>query len=179
MPEHIKLPERLPAGQTELSPQEVLEWIEYDVDVMERDYKMGYSDATACRGFLEQLTEHFLEMDSLDLSGMDEMQDIRRALLKKMHLSTCWSVPTMDLSPEPKVEKASASTSASSGQAAAAEPGASAVPAAAAVEEPKGEKRKLPQDPEQFFEKVLLPKLQAGQPLDIAGSLADWGCRST
>ena len=52
----------------------MLEWIEYDVDVMERDYKRGYSDATACRGFLEQLTEHFLEMESLDLSGMDEMQ---------------------------------------------------------------------------------------------------------
>ena len=25
-----------------------------------------------------------------------------------------------------------------------------------------------------FFKKVLLPKLQAGQPLDLAGSLADW-----
>ena len=48
------------------------------------------------------------------------------------------------------------------------------MPAAAAVEEPKGEKRKLPQYPEQFFKKVLLPKLQAGQPLDLAGSLADW-----
>ena len=46
--------------------------------------------------------------------------------------------------------------------------------AAAAVEEPKGEQRKLPQEPEQFFKKVLLPKLQAGQPLDLAGSLADW-----
>ena len=48
------------------------------------------------------------------------------------------------------------------------------MPAAAAVEEPKGEKRKLPQDPDKFFKKVLLPKLQAGQPLDLAGSLADW-----
>ena len=48
------------------------------------------------------------------------------------------------------------------------------MPAAAALEEPKGEQRKLPQDPEQFFKKVLLPKLQAGQPLDLAGSLADW-----
>ena len=48
------------------------------------------------------------------------------------------------------------------------------MPAAAAVEEPKGEKRKLPQDPEKFFQKVLLPKLHAGQPLDLAESLADW-----
>ena len=48
------------------------------------------------------------------------------------------------------------------------------MPAAAAVEEPKGEKRTLPQDPEEFFKQVLLPKLQAGQPLDLAGSLADW-----
>ena len=84
MPEHIELPETSPAGQTELSPQEVLEWIEYDVNVMERYYKRGYSDATTCRGFQEQLTEHVLEMDSLDLSGMDEMQEIRRALQKKM-----------------------------------------------------------------------------------------------
>ena len=53
-------------------------------------------------------------------------------------------------------------------------PGASAAPAAAAVQEPKGEKRELPQDPEQFFQKVLLPKLQAGQPLDLALSLAAW-----
>ena len=37
-----------------------------------------------------------------------------------------------------------------------------------------GEQMKIPQDPEQVFEKVLLPKLQAGQPLDLAGSLADW-----
>ena len=88
-------------------------------------------------------------MESLDLSGMDEMQEIRRALLKKMEdLFNCWYAPTMDLSPEPKVEKASASTSASSGQAAAAAPGASAVPAAAAaVEAPKGEQMKLPQEP--------------------------------
>ena len=48
------------------------------------------------------------------------------------------------------------------------------MPAAAAVEEPKGEKRKLPQDPEKFFKKVLLPKLQAGQQLDLAASLAEW-----
>ena len=48
------------------------------------------------------------------------------------------------------------------------------MPAAAAVEEPKGEKRKLPQEPDKFFKKVLMPKLQAGQPLDLAGSLADW-----
>ena len=48
------------------------------------------------------------------------------------------------------------------------------MPAAASVEQPKGEQRKLPQDPEQFFKQVLLPKLQAGQPLDLAGSLADW-----
>ena len=45
---------------------------------------------------------------------------------------------------------------------------------AAAVEEPKGDERKLPQDPEKLFKKVLLPKLQAGQPLDLAESLADW-----
>ena len=45
---------------------------------------------------------------------------------------------------------------------------------AASVQEPKGEKRELPQDPEKFFQKVLLPKLQAGQPLDLAESLADW-----
>ena len=48
------------------------------------------------------------------------------------------------------------------------------MPAAAALEEPKGEQRKLPQEPEQFFKQVLLPKLQAGQPLDLTGSLADW-----
>ena len=48
------------------------------------------------------------------------------------------------------------------------------MPAAAAFEEPKGDKRKLPQEPDKFFKKVLLPKLQAGQPLDLAGSLADW-----
>ena len=60
----------------------------------------------------------------------------------------------MDLSTEPKGEEASASTSASSGQAAAAAaaPGASAVPAAAAVEEPKGDERKLPQELEQFVQ---------------------------
>ena len=44
---------------------------------------------------MEHLTELFIEMDSLDLSGMDEMQDIRQALLQNMEdLSTCWSVPT-------------------------------------------------------------------------------------
>ena len=48
------------------------------------------------------------------------------------------------------------------------------MPAAAAVEEPKGEQRKLPHEPDKFFNKVLLPKLQAGQPLDLTGSLADW-----
>ena len=37
-----------------------------------------------------------------------------------------------------------------------------------------GEKRKLPQEPENVFKKVLLIKLQAGQPLDSAGSLDDW-----
>ena len=69
---------------------------------MGRDYKRGDSDATTCRGFMEHLTELSIQMDSLDLSGMDEMRDIRRALLKKMEgVSTC-------------IE----STSASSGQAA-------------------------------------------------------------
>ena len=48
------------------------------------------------------------------------------------------------------------------------------MPAAAALEEPKGEQRQLPQDPEKVFEQVLLPKLQAGQPLDLPGSLAEW-----
>ena len=48
------------------------------------------------------------------------------------------------------------------------------MPAAASLEEPKGEPRKLPQYPETVFEKVLLPKLQAGQPLDLPGSLAEW-----
>ena len=75
---------------------------------------------------------------------------------------------------ETKGEEASASSSTSSGQAAAAAPGASAVPAAAALEEPKGEQRELPQDPDKVFEQVLLPKLQAGQPLDLAASLAEW-----
>ena len=28
--------------------------------------------------------------------------------------------------------------------------------------------------PDRVFEKVLLPKLQAGQPLDLPGSLAEW-----
>ena len=57
----------------------------------------------------------------------------------------------------------------------AAVPGASAGPAAAAVQEPhEGEHPKLPEDPHNFFEKVLLPKLQVGRPLDLSGSLADW-----
>ena len=40
---------------------------------------------------------------------------------------------------------------------------------------PKGEKRKLPQAPETYFKKVLLPQLLSGQPnFFLAGSLADW-----
>ena len=39
MPEHIELPETSPAGKTELNPKELLELIEYDVDLMGRDYK--------------------------------------------------------------------------------------------------------------------------------------------
>ena len=154
-----------------------LEAIKYEVDQIGRDCERGDSDAKACRVFLERLTELAIEMDDLDLRGMGDLRGIRRDLLKKMdQLSTICSQPTMHLSPEAKVEKASASTEASSGQAeATAVPGASAGPAAAAaVQEPKGEIRKLPQDPHKFFKKVLQPTLQAGRPLDLSGSLADW-----
>ena len=107
------------------------------------------------QGFVEHLTARWFTTESLDLSGMHEMEDLRRALVNKIQ----------DLSTEQEHQQAVASV-----------PGASAAPAAAAaaVQEPKGEKRKLPQDPEKFFKKVLLPKLQAGQPLDLAESLADW-----
>ena len=101
----------------------------------------------------DHLTELWFETESLDLSGMPEMEDVRRALVKKIQ----------DLIAEQEHQQAAASV-----------PGASAAPAAAAVQEPKGEQRELPQDPDKFVKKVLLPKLQAGQPLDLAGSLADW-----
>ena len=98
------------------------------------------------------LTELWFTVEQLDLVGMHEMEDVRQALLEKIHF-----LLAEHLLPEPNRKEASASIS---GQ--------------AAVEEPKGEKRKLPQDPEKFFEKVLLPKLQEGQPLDLVGSLAAW-----
>ena len=104
---------------------------------MGRDYTRGDSDATASD---KHLTELWFETESLDLSGMPEMEDVLRALVKKLH----------GIFTKPKGDEASASTSTSSGQAAAAAPGASAVPSAAAVEEPKGETRKLPQDPGPF-----------------------------
>ena len=151
--EPIELPETSPAGETELNPNEVFKLIEDEVGLVGRDYKSGDSDATVCQGFLEHLTELWFTTESLDLSGMHEMEDVRRALVKKIQ----------DLFTEQEHQQAAASV-----------PGASAAPAAAAVQEPKGEKRKLPQDPDKFFKQVLLPKLQAGQPLDLAGSLADW-----
>ena len=112
----------------------MLKLIEHAVDIMGRDYTRGDSDATVGQGFLEHLTELWFTTESLDLSGMHEMEDVRRALVNNIQ----------DLFPEPKGEEASASTSASSGQAASAAPGASAVPAAAAVEEPKGGKEEAP-----------------------------------
>ena len=139
-------PIQLPQTSPQEDPKEVLKLIEYEVDLMGQECPRS-------QGFLEHLTERWFTTESLDLSGMHEMEDVRRALVKKIQ----------DLITEQEHQQAAASV-----------PGASAAPAAAAVQEPKGEKRKLPQDPEKFFKKVLLPKLQAGQPLDLAGSLADW-----
>ena len=73
-----------PAGKTELNPKEVIELIEYEVGLMGRAYESGDSDATACQGFLDRLTELFIETESYDLSGIHELEDIRRALMNTM-----------------------------------------------------------------------------------------------
>ena len=139
-------PIQLPQTSPQEDPKEVLKLIESEVDLMGQECPRS-------QGFLEHLTEQWLTTEGLDLSGMHEMEDVRRALVKKIQ----------DLITEQEHQQAAASV-----------PGASAAPAAAAVQEPKGEQRKLPQDPDKFFKQIMRPKLQAGEPLDLAESLADW-----
>ena len=45
---------------------------------------------------------------------------------------------------------------------------------AAMAAAPKSHNSKIPQKPEKFFKKVVLPKLEKGNPVDIAGYLAEW-----
>ena len=42
------------------------------------------------------------------------------------------------------------------------------------IQELKGDQMKIPQKPEKYFMKVMLPKLEAGGPVDITGSLVEW-----
>ncbi len=42
------------------------------------------------------------------------------------------------------------------------------------VHRPEGNEMKIPQKPEKFFKNIMLPKLQAGGSVDMAGSLVEW-----
>ena len=81
------------------------------------------------------------------------------------------AAPDTEAAAAPEAEAAAVPDAKTAAAAAAAE---TAAAAAAGASGPKVDKMKIPQRPEKFFKKVMLPKLAEGGTVDFTELLVDW-----